>query len=236
MSRISQDPTAAPGVALDRADERLVRRHGARRRLRSTSGSECAAATSAACPVVLGIVVIAIVFYVQDPTFLSSRNLVNITLSRRPYGIIASASCWCCCSARSTCRSGSVSGLAAVDHGRAGRQPGRPLWLGIAGRRAARARSSACVYGLLYTRVGVPSFVITLAGLLGFLGLQLVVLGDDGTINLPRESGLVEFARQKFLTGAAAYVLVVLVVAAYVLAACLAMRRRKAAGTVRRQA
>ena len=40
-------------------------------------------------PVILGIIAIAVIFYIQDPTFLSSSNLVNITLSAVPYGIIS---------------------------------------------------------------------------------------------------------------------------------------------------
>ena len=47
------------------------------------------------------------------------------------------------------------------------------------------------LYGFLYTRFGLPSFVITLAGLLGFLGLQLWVLGDTGTIGLGFDSWIV---------------------------------------------
>ncbi|HEV7721777.1 MAG TPA: hypothetical protein VGO60_10850, partial [Iamia sp.] len=86
------------------------------------------------------------------------------------------------------------------------------------------------VYGLLFTRVGVPSFVITLAGLLAFQGVQLAVLGDDGTINIPRESGLAQFARSKFLGDAASYALVVLVTAAYLVSRLLEIRSRKAAG------
>ena len=62
-------------------------------------------------------------------------------------------------------------------------------------------------YGLLYTRFGVPSFVITLAGLLGFLGLQLWVLGKEGTINLPFTSGAGQFAPQRFLSPGVAVVL-----------------------------
>src|SRR5680860_636330 len=44
------------------------------------------------------------------------------------------------------------------------------------------------VYGILNTRFGVPSFVITLAGLLAFLGLQLFILRTNGTVNLPSVS------------------------------------------------
>ena len=63
------------------------------------------------------------------------------------------------------------------------------------------------VYGTLFNRFGVPSFVITLAGLLALLGLQLRVLGNQGTINLPFESSLVRFASQQFLPVWLAYAL-----------------------------
>jgi D-xylose transport system permease protein len=46
--------------------------------------------------------------------------------------------------------------------------------------------------GFIYTRFGVPSFVVTLAGLLAWQGALLQVLGDTGTINLtdPKITGL----------------------------------------------
>ncbi len=36
----------------------------------------------------------------------------------------------------------------------------------------------------MFTRFGVPSFVVTLAGLLAYQGAQLKVLGDTGTVNI----------------------------------------------------
>jgi D-xylose transport system permease protein len=48
------------------------------------------------------------------------------------------------------------------------------------------------LYALLYNRLGMPSFVATLAGLLALLGLQLYILGPTGSINLPYGSPLVE--------------------------------------------
>ena len=95
--------------------------------------------------------------------------------------------------------------------GRLGQRPvGRHRWRSLRQPRAGRwssrsspaspsARSIGCFYGALYTRFGVPSFVITLAGLLGFLGLQLYVLGKNGSINLPFDSRLVQFAAAEFL-------------------------------------
>jgi ABC-type xylose transport system permease subunit len=86
------------------------------------------------------------------------------------------------------------------------------------------------LYGFLYTRFGVPSFVITLAGLLGFLGLQLKILGDTGSINIPFDTWLVKFAQQAFLPASVAYALAILVPAVYALTRVLGNRRRAAAG------
>ena len=84
-------------------------------------------------------------------------------------------------------------------------------------------------YAVLYTRLGVPSFVFSLAGLLGFQGALLYVLGANGTINLPADSGLVEFARQKFLSDAQAYALIAVVVLVYVASQVVGIRRRQQA-------
>ena len=52
---------------------------------------------------------------------------------------------------------------------------------------------------MLFTKFEVPTCVITLAGLLAFLGLQLKVLGPNGSINRPYESWIVQFATSMFL-------------------------------------
>jgi D-xylose transport system permease protein len=46
--------------------------------------------------------------------------------------------------------------------------------------------------GLVFTTFGIPSFVVTLAGLLGWQGLHLDILGETGTINItdPKITGL----------------------------------------------
>ncbi len=86
------------------------------------------------------------------------------------------------------------------------------------------------LYAFLYTRLGVPSFVFSLAGLLAFQGGLLYVLGDTGTIRLPGESWLVQFARFKFVPDPVAYALVVVIVAAYLGAELYGRSRRTAAG------
>jgi len=86
------------------------------------------------------------------------------------------------------------------------------------------------VYGQLFSRFGIPSFVITLAGLLAFLGLQLYVLGKEGSINIPFDSRLVFFAQLAFVPHPLAYVLAVLAAGGLFATGLARARARKKAG------
>ena len=66
------------------------------------------------------------------------------------------------------------------------------------------------LYALLLNRFGMPSFVSTLAGLLAVLGLQLYILGDTGSINLPYGSPLVSFGQTMTMPHVLAYVVAAL--------------------------
>jgi D-xylose transport system permease protein len=67
--------------------------------------------------------------------------------------------------------------------------------------------------GLIITKVGVPSFVVTLAGLLGWNGVVLLLIGDRGTVII-QSNFLVGFAND-FLPTAASWILALAVVALY---------------------
>ena len=58
-----------------------------------------------------------------------------------------------------------------------------PLPLGIVVLAAlATCAAIGFIQGLLITRLGLPSFVVTLAGLLGWQGVLLLILGNGGTV------------------------------------------------------
>jgi D-xylose transport system permease protein len=57
-----------------------------------------------------------------------------------------------------------------------------------------------------------------------------VVLGKNGTVNIPNTSGIARFARNEFVTGAAAYVMVLAIAAIYLAAMLYGRSRRTAAG------
>lgn len=226
MTATSSSPAASP--AADLADERLVQQRGLAGSL-DAFRQRVRGGDLGVLPVILGLVIIAIVFYSQNVTFLSSRTLVNITLFAAPIGMISLGVVLVLLLGEIDLSVGSVSGLAASVMAVLVVYRGQSLWLGLfAG--VATGIAIGLLYALLYTKVGVPSFVITLGGLLAFLGLQLYVLGDSGTVNLPPNSGLLEFARRGFVSGAAAYALSIAIAIAYAAALVVGIRRRLAAG------
>jgi len=86
------------------------------------------------------------------------------------------------------------------------------------------------MYAQVYSRLGMPSFVATLAGLLGFLGLQLYILGPKGSINLPYDSALVQFGELLVMSPPVAYVLAAVPGALTLASRLRTAKRRKAAG------
>ena len=228
MSHMVKGDATASTIAADAADERLISSQGlagaATAFLGRLRGGELGM-----IPVIVGLVVIAIVFQINEPTFLSSRNLVSITQFAAPVGVISRTVVLVLLLGEIDLSVGSVSGFAAasmavlIDSRGWGLLPA--LVVGILVGTAV-----GLLYSFLYTKIGVPSFVFSLAGLLAFQGALLYVLGDKGTVVLPQDSALRSFARDKFLTDTQAYVLLVVIVAVYVAVSLLTINRRRAAG------
>jgi len=168
-----------------------------------------------AIPVVVGLAIIWTVFQILNPTFLSSANLVNLAMQSAALGTIALGVVLVLLLAQIDLSVGSLSGLAAAILAVTFTQLNWPLPFAILGALAAGA-VFGWFYGFLLTRFGVPSFVITLAGLLGVLGLQLWVLGRLGSINIPFDSWIVQFAQLMFLPDWLSYLLAGFAALAYV--------------------
>ncbi|TDE40534.1 sugar ABC transporter permease [Nonomuraea mesophila] len=180
-------------------------------------------------PVVVGLVVIWTVLQLLNPIFLSSANLVNLTLESAAVGIIALGVVCVLLVGQIDLSVGSVSGLSGAVLAVLFVSEGLPVWVAI----AASVLMGAVIgwlYGQLYNRFGVPSFVITLAGLLGFLGLQLYVLGAKGSINLPFDSGLVNFAQLDFVPAWLSYTFAIVAAVWLFASGFLHARQRRGAG------
>ena len=83
-------------------------------------------------------------------------------------------------------------------------------------------------HGLIITKVGVPSFVVTLAGLLAWNGVVLLLIGSKGTVIL--QNDFVIGVANDFLPDATAWILMLVVTALYAAVQLASLRSRKAAG------
>ena len=215
-------------LAADIADERLILSKGPRGWLRLVwtrlKGGELGM-----LPVIVGLIVICTVFYLQEPTFLSSRSLVTLTQFAAPTGIIALGIVLVLLLGEIDLSVGSVAGFTSAIMAVMVVNGGQPLVIAM-GAALGVGLLIGLSYAVLHQIVGVPSFVFSLAGLLAFQGALLYTLGDQGTITLPQDSALRSFARDKFLTDLQAYGLVIVVVALYAGSQLLGIRRRRRAG------
>jgi D-xylose transport system permease protein len=177
--------------------------------------------------VLLGLVVIWGIFTAANDRFLTATNLVNLSLQIAATGMISIGVVLVLLLGEIDLSVAIVSGLCAAIMAVLCEQHG---WAAVPGIAAAIAAGAAIglFQGSIVTRFGIPSFVVTLAGLIGWQGALLLVLGSTGTVNITTPT-IVDLAG-KFFTGATAWIIAAVVVAAFALSALDARRRRLAAG------
>ncbi len=135
-------------------------------------------------PVVIGLIIIWTIFQSMNSNFLTALNLTNLMLQVAAVGMIAVGVFMVLLLGETDLSVGSVSGLSAsvmavlsVSHGV---DPVLSIVLAL-----LVGAGCGLVHGFFFTKFGVPAFIVTLAGLIGWQGVQLRVLGTTGTINLP---------------------------------------------------
>ena len=145
-------------------------------------------------PVAVGLVVISIVFSALNPIFLAPNNLVNLLFDCATVGVISLGIVCVLVLGEIDLSVGSMSGLASAMVGVLWVNQGWPI-VGAVLAALVVGAGVGLLYATLYNRLGMPSFVATLAGLLALLGMQLYILGPTGSINLPYASALVRFGQ-----------------------------------------
>jgi D-xylose transport system permease protein len=177
--------------------------------------------------VVLGLAVIWLIFQSQNDRFLSAENLTNLMLQITAIGLISIGVVYVLLLGEIDLSVGAVSGLAAAIVVVLNVRHGWDPYLAIAAGVVVGA-AIGFLQGAVFTRFGVPSFVVTLAGLLAWQGALLQVLGSTGSINIndPKITGLAN----TFYSDTVGWVLAALVIALYAGLALLGHRQRVAAG------
>lgn len=136
-----------------------------------------------AVPALVGLLVIWTYFQVKQPTFLSARNLSNLVLQIGVTGTLAVGIVLVLLLSEIDLSVGSVSILCSAVLGNLLVNQGWPWYWGLVVMLLVGAGIGA-FQGFWFAVIGVPSFVVTLAGLLGWQGVQQYVLGTTGTINV----------------------------------------------------
>ncbi|WP_321546217.1 sugar ABC transporter permease [Hyalangium rubrum] len=178
-------------------------------------------------PVIVGLSVIWLIFYLANPRFLSAVNLTNLMLQIAAMGTISAGIVLVLLLGEIDLSAGAVSGLsAAVMTILNVKMQWAPVPAILAGLGTGAA--IGLFHGLWITKLRVPSFVVTLAGLLGWQGALLFVLGGTGTVNLnhPLITGLTG----TFFAPAIAWPVAGLIILTYVATVLVERWRRTAAG------
>lgn len=178
-------------------------------------------------PVIIGLSLIWLIFYLANERFLSAVNLTNLMLQIAAMGTISAGIVLVLLLGEIDLSAGAVSGLSAavmailnVKHG----------WGAFPALLAGLATGAGIglFHGLWITRFRVPSFVVTLAGLLGWQGALLFVLGNTGTVNL--NDDVITGLTGTFFEPAVAWPVAILIVLLYVGTVLMERWRRAAAG------
>jgi D-xylose transport system permease protein len=133
-------------------------------------------------PVVAGLLLVSVLFQSLNNHFLTAGNLVNLLVQAAVFSLLAMGEVFALLLGEIDLSSGFVAGLSAVVMAELVRPTvGWPWWAAIAAALIVCALIGI-LQGSLITRIGLPSFVVTLAGLLFWEGVMLYILGDGGSI------------------------------------------------------
>jgi D-xylose transport system permease protein len=177
--------------------------------------------------VVLALILIWGVFTIANDRFLTSTNLVNLSLQIAGIGLISVGVVMVLLLGEIDLSVGIVSGLCAAIMAVLNVQHGWSPVLAIAAAVVA-GLAIGLFQGSVVTALGIPSFVVTLAGLIGWQGVLLWVLGSTGTVNIT-DPTIVDIAGT-FYRGATAWILGAIVVGLFAAASLTARQRRLRAG------
>ena len=177
------DLTAAPeAAAADVPPELLAQSLGQYLRawwLRVRSGD------SGVLPVVMAIVVVAVSFQVANPKFLSPQNLVNLFEQSTVYMVLAMAEIFALLLGEIDLSVGLVMALSSVVIAELVQPSGAdwPWWAAIIVALLACCAIGA-IQGSLVARLRMPSFIVTLGGLLILEGVAIIVLSTSGLVGI----------------------------------------------------
>ena len=181
-------------------------------------------------PAILGLVVLLVVFSSLRPeTFTNSFNFANLLIQSAPVIVIAIGLVFVLLIGEIDLSAGFTAGVAGAMLGVVSTRNDLPWWLGVIVCLGTGA-FIGLVIGVLVSKVGIPSFVVTLAGFLGLQGLLLQIIGEGGTIRIQSETVLAIMSKN--LPVWLGWVLFVVLLTAYAAVSFRQLANRRSRGLV----
>jgi D-xylose transport system permease protein len=135
---------------------------------------------SGVLPVLGALILLVLIFQIQDSHFLSAGNLVNLLVQGSVFVLLGMAEIWVLVLGEIDLSVGYVAGVGGTITAIVSTTHGLPWWLAILCGVASTAAIGA-LSGTLVIQLRLPSFVVTLAGLLGFQGVLLYLVNANAT-------------------------------------------------------
>ena len=133
-------------------------------------------------PVVIALVVIWLIFYSQNPAYLSSENLSNLSLQIVTTAMLALGVVFVLVVGEIDLSGAALGAVCATIAAQIAVNMGQSIWIAL----AVGILSGVLIAGLegLIIIFGVPSLITTLGGMTALLGLLLVVMPEEFSISL----------------------------------------------------
>jgi D-xylose transport system permease protein len=169
---------------------------------------------SGALPVILGLLAIVVFFWVKSSVFMTPHNLVNIMTQAAFIITLGMAEIFVLLLGDIDLAAGYTAGIGAVialwmiaD--------GEPWWLAVIVALIATTAYGA-VQGIITAKLGLPSFVVTLAGQLGLSGLLLYLINASGNVGLGGiinlHSNVINDIESGYLSPAATWIVMIAII------------------------
>ena len=183
-----------------------------------------------ALPSVLALVTLVIIFTVlKGDRFFTSFNFANLITQSATIIVLAMGLIYVLLLGEIDLSAGFAAGTSAAVLAVTLTQKGLPLAVCLVATLATGV-AIGLFNGVIVAKLGIPSFVVTLAMFLALQGLMLIIIGDGGTI--PVRDDFIKALMNSNLSPLAGWILYAVVVLGYVLTTFRTMESRRRAGLV----
>jgi D-xylose transport system permease protein len=178
-------------------------------------------------PAVLGLIALCLVFGSMSSVFLTPGNFANLITQAAAVIVIAMGLIFVLLLGEIDLSAGYTAGVTGAVLVILITNQGQPWYVALAASIAV-GTVLGFLLGSLVARLGIPSFVVTLAAFLAFQGILLLLAGEGGTIRV--EDPTILAVENSNMSPAVSWVFFLIVAVAYVLSGLTAMNSRRKAG------